>query len=1101
MTFLTRYRWYILSLIVGIIGYVVSYILFPLAFSILSINLTSNKDDIIVYAQELAKTQQFLPENFYSSVSFETDSQAKTFIEREYGSDVLSSIIENNLYQPYQWRVRHFVPDTITEQFFFITPDKKAYGFFTKIPDSDVSENISQKKAAKLALKSASSWNIDLTNYTLVAPSHQTLPSGRIDHTFIYERNDQSLDEGRYCVKIIVSGNQVSSVRQYIQVPESFEKKYQEERSLNNFLAVIAFFFMLFFCIFIGCGYGGFFLFKNNFLIVQPALRVGIIAGVIVFLNQINSLPLLWMSYQTTQSVTSFYSSQLSIALINALQTFGVFFFILMVAEGLTRKAFKTHPQFWSSWTDNGSNDITIQQTIIGYSATGFLLSFVVLFYFCTTRLFGWWIPVDTLINPNMLAAYVPCFSPIFSALSAGILEESLFRAIPLAGSVLLGRFYNKEKLFLSLGFIFQIIVFGAAHANYPAQPFYARLIELIVPSSLFGSIYLVFGLLPSIIAHSFYDLILMSLPLFVSDAKNIFLQQGAVILCGLIPIIISCYHRFKGDTNSLVILNQDWTKPTEIVSLKEDPHISSQAILSSCKAWICNIIGLASLFGILFLNYTIKLQEDEQIKKPFCIEIPEKRAIPFITNHSSNNYQYLQYRYIWQKSPQLYQDLMNEGFLHKPHWVTRYTQFHGPIAERTHEIYLFYKGQEIYRKKIIIPENKDLPSLDEEGALTIAYEKLDEAYTISKMDVTLIEKNSHKQVARLDWNFIFELKNKPHPEISQRIIITIAGNVVTDYAQYIFIPEPWIRENARQDNLFHNFILILWLLFLGILFVGFYKASQSIPFNSIDWRSIIIASCGLFIMGFLNFLNNWNISFANFLSIESITTQTIKLLLSTTIFLIIQSTFYAVVGFFCFRSYRPTYLWERNQFLHIKGLWNQFKSGCYLLPSLSASILSICLLFIVRSLTFTIAPFIPNLSYQQAYFPSFSLLYQALMTFFFFSFVLILTDFAIAFVTHEWRKNYFLGFLLSCITGAIISLNISFFASITVYSLTLYGIFWGTGFIIMYHLIMRYDRLSLLLIAQMLTIVALSSTLPLCYKWIVMYIVFFCVSIITTLK
>lgn len=1099
MTFISRYRWSILSAIIGFLGYIISYILFPHAFSILSINLTSDRSEIIAYAQELAQKQDFLPANFYNSVSFQTDSNAKTFIEREYGKDRLFSIIKDNIYQPYQWQVRHFIPDTIIEQYFFITPDKKPYGFSTKIPDSYISQNVSEAQAAKLAIQESAHWSIDLKNYTLVASSHQTSPSGRVDHTFIYERHDQNLGEGTYRVKIVVSGNQVSTVKQYIQVPESFIKKYQEESSFNNFLATIALFFTLFFFILIGCGLGGLYLFKNNYLIIKPALKTGLIAGIIGFLNHINSFPLLWMHYQTSQSTTSFFTMHLSIALISSLQTFGMFFFILLIAEGLTRQAFAHHPQFWLSLTHNKTSPMTIQQIVIGYSATGFLLSFVVLFYLYMTRFFGWWVPVDTLINPNLLASYIPCLSPLFQAISAGVIEESLFRAIPLAGSILIGRFFNKEKLFLSIGFIFQVFAFGAAHANYPSQPYYARLVELILPSSVFGAIYLFCGLFPGIIAHTFYDLILMGLPLFVSDAKNIIFQQSAVILCGLIPIIITTYYYFKQGIEKETELNSDWIKPFETTITVQEQQTTQKVNFSRRRIWICNIIGFISFFLMILLGRIIDektfLKKDEFVTKPLLFEIPEKISIPFITNDSRNNNQYLQYRYIWQKSPQLYQELIKNGFLHMPHWVIRYTQFHGSIAERTHESYLFYKGQDVYRQKIIIPENKELPSLSEDDALNLTYKTIFNEYGILKNNLTIIEKNSHKQVSRLDWNFIFEITDKPYSDVSQRIIVTIAGNIITDYAQYIFIPEPWIRENIRQEGILSNILLIIWILFITILLIGFYKAAQSIPFNSINWKAIIIATSILSSLGILNIINNWNIHLSSFVSIESLTTQIIKLFLGSILFMIIKSGLYSITLFFCVRSYRPTYLWsQKKDYIQKTGIWDTIKTewqlnNPYIIPSISTGIVSFCLLFIGKYFTFAQSPFISNLYYQQAYFPSYAITYDTVTTFIFFSVILMLSDYAIAFITSEWKKNYFISFFIHSIIGGIIALEIPFFTPTTAYAFMVYSLLLGVGLTIMHYVINRYDRFTLLLISQMLTIFAITLTIPTCYNFIVIYV------------
>jgi membrane protease YdiL (CAAX protease family) len=70
-----------------------------------------------------------------------------------------------------------------------------------------------------------------------------------------------------------------------------------------------------------------------------------------------------------------------------------------------------------------------------------------------------------------------------------GFWEECLMRAVPIAGAVLIGRqfgFGTRERASPMVVWgvvLFQSLVFGAAHANYPAQPAYARLVELVIPS------------------------------------------------------------------------------------------------------------------------------------------------------------------------------------------------------------------------------------------------------------------------------------------------------------------------------------------------------------------------------------------------------------------------------------------------------------------------------------------------------------------------------------------------------------------------------------------------------------------------------------------
>ena len=150
------------------------------------------------------------------------------------------------------------------------------------------------------------------------------------------------------------------------------------------------------------------------------------------------------------------------------------------------------------------------------------------------------------LFEPNLLATYFPWLSGVAQSLQAGFWEECLFRAVPLAGAALIGQRLGKRKLCIVIAFILQALIFGAGHANYPSQPAYARLVELIIPSFVFGGIYLTYGLLTSIISHFVFDVVWFSLPLFISTAKGIWIDRAMVILLTLTPLWVVLRARLK---------------------------------------------------------------------------------------------------------------------------------------------------------------------------------------------------------------------------------------------------------------------------------------------------------------------------------------------------------------------------------------------------------------------------------------------------------------------------------------------------------------------------------------------------------------------------
>ena len=84
-------------------------------------------------------------------------------------------------------------------------------------------------------------------------------------------------------------------------------------------------------------------------------------------------------------------------------------------------------------------------------------------------------------------------------SLQAGFMEEMPVPRSTLVHRRALGERFGHRRDFIIAALVLQALVFGAAHANYPGFPAYSRLVELIVPSLIWGLIFLRFGLLPTV--------------------------------------------------------------------------------------------------------------------------------------------------------------------------------------------------------------------------------------------------------------------------------------------------------------------------------------------------------------------------------------------------------------------------------------------------------------------------------------------------------------------------------------------------------------------------------------------------------------------------
>ena len=114
-----------------------------------------------------------------------------------------------------------------------------------------------------------------------------------------------------------------------------------------------------------------------------------------------------------------------------------------------------------------GSSTAILGRTAGGYLLVAIFFAYDVLLYLVTTKTLGWWSPSEALLHPDVLATYAPWLSAIGNSFQAGFWEESLFRAVPIAGAALIGDRFGNRQLFIVLAFIVQAIIFGAGHAPY----------------------------------------------------------------------------------------------------------------------------------------------------------------------------------------------------------------------------------------------------------------------------------------------------------------------------------------------------------------------------------------------------------------------------------------------------------------------------------------------------------------------------------------------------------------------------------------------------------------------------------------------------------
>lgn len=920
--------------------YFFAFHFFPQTFPIINLTITMDLEQALEQANTIAQKHNLGPSDYHSAAMFHTDNTVKTFVELEAGGkDAFVTMMDDLLYMPYTWKVRHFKEHEKNETTIIFTPNGRPYGFVETISENTPGAQLSEKDAREIAEKIAvTNWNIDFTNYALVEASQKIEISKRIDHTFVYERTDAKIGNGTYRLKIVVSGDTVTELTHFVKVPEAFTRRYNEMRSANIVVAFIASLIVLL-LYFLGGGVIGLYwiIRKRWYLLKQPLLCAFILALLSVFASA-NQLPFLWMQYNSTFSINSFLVQLFLTFLISFIGQTAAYTFIIMAAESLTRRAFGNHPQLWSVFSAENSSTYAIAgRTLGGYLLVGFNVAFVIAFYMLSLRYLGWWSPAEMLFDPNILATYAPWFSPLALSLNAGFIEECLFRAIPLAGAALLGSHFGKRNWWIAAAFILQAIVFGAAHANYPVQPSYARLIELLIPSCIWGAIYLRFGLLTNIIAHVVYDIIWLSIPIFISYSSDTSAYKGIIIIITLLPLLRVLYARLKkGNWSALPqsARNDSW-QPSTASEEKHEETIETKAThrptASSTKKsiFILGILGLVAWLCTTRFDHdgiTITLNRSEAVthantfleQKNTVLTAPWQ-TFPLMFTHYSLIA--MQHMFIWKKGKKdLYHSLLGT-YLEPAHWTIRYARFDTDSIQRAEEYKVMLYNHALYRYHHQLPESNPGASLTQQEARVIAHQAVRDQFNLDPTQLTEIAATQGQLPHRVNWLFIFADTNNYPLEIGQaRISILISGDEVIDAARAIHVPEEWIRKEQNKQNMLNIIMLIFSLMVIFFLIGGLVIAArQKRSFMFSKW--LFCALCGLCTTtSLINFVNNWPNLLGAFNTSMPFNTQLFQLIASVMVGTLITSVFYALI-----LSY---ILLFRTQYTSLRGTWTTIAIG-----------------------------------------------------------------------------------------------------------------------------------------------------------------------------
>jgi hypothetical protein len=909
---------------------------FDTAFPFVDLDVKMSRVEAMKAASKLAGERGLSPgaavSAYRQAVSFEIDSSTQNFIELEAGGPTeLARVLKQGVYTPYQWRVRHFAEGRVNETQLKFRPDGRPYGFWEKLSEDDPGAALSSDAALAIAERDAvAKWSVDLKPYRLAERSQEVRRGKRVDHRFVYEmEGDEGKvgpkeKEGRYRLRLSVSGDRLTEISYFIKVPDGFYRRYAEMRSANGTIASLAFAAIALLYGVLGSGVGIFVLARRHWVQWRmPLIVAGTIAG-LGFLDELNQLPLSWMGYDTALSSSAFLLRHLTGAFMSALVELVVLGAPIMAAESLTRRAFPGHPQIWRVFSREAVGSRSVLGRVVGaYLAVGFHFAFVAWIYAFGAKHLGWWNPSEVLFHPDALATYFPWLTSVARSLHAGLWEECLFRAVPLASAALLGARFGRRGLWIATAFILQAVIFGAAHASYPTQPSYARVIELIVPSFTFGGVYLAFGLLPGILMHYVYDVVLFAMPIFLSDGVTAWANGAMVVVLSGLPLWLGLYRRWReGSWTELPapLWNSGWTPV--VAAVETGAEMGSQATPEEARGLVGARAGLTNgqrwavwLTGIAAVGVWAIASQWEQDAAPLTITreqavakarevVREKgvkldpRALELAVADASPDEDDL---FVWRTSGKEVYRAQSGRYLDPPQWRVRFACFEGDLESRAEEYQVFIRGNgEVFRTRHDYPESKGGASLEEAAARKLAEGALREHYALDPDKLRPISSQQTKRPSRRDWFFVWADPEVKLADGEGRIGIRVAGDEVAGYRRYVDVPEEWSRKERSRAMAMGVARTVcsslLGLLALGLTIIALHGWIRHV----FRLRVFLTVFAALVALGLIGDLNDYPSMLARFATSQSIRSQMTRWLAREAVTLLLTSGLVAVwIGYF----------------------------------------------------------------------------------------------------------------------------------------------------------------------------------------------------------
>jgi membrane protease YdiL (CAAX protease family) len=869
-------------ILAGILGAGVAYTYFFRAFPEASVEFKVPRADALALAKQFAAAQGAQLGGYDSSIVFEVDETAKTYLEREVGLQQANQMMASEVHIWY-WQTRFFHPLQKEEFDVRVDPGGGIVGYSHQLEEVAPSARL-DRAAAQATAESflRDSLHADLSLYDFrEEEANLTERPARRDWSFAWERRGLRAKDAPYRLTVTLAGDRISGYNEFLKVPEAWKLDYERLRSSNNlfeYIALLPYAFLLGGCLYVIISLG-----RRGLLEWRTGLALGIFLTVLYFVMSMNQWPLDRAEYDTNTPYSSFFLSQVGQAAL--LSVVSALLVVLAVVPG--------EPLYRVFQPDKLRLDVGFRlpgirtreffrANVIGICLAAVHIGYITIFYIISRKL-GAWAPQD-LNYENVVSTYVPWVYPLTIGIYAATSEEFLFRlfAIPFLLRTTNSRF---------LAVVLPAFFWGFLHSNYPQEPAYIRGVEIGLIGIVAGLVLLRWGIWATLIWHYTVDAFLISISLLRSHGAYLRVSGAVVGGAALIPLAIAAisYISRGGFVTEASLLNRarpigglpmdaarietepealaEATPPAAVPDISTNHAAMSSRALAALVA--CGVLGFALLAGVKretigdFVSFQINAQEaadrgNEDLHEIKIDPATYRHATTVTYTFDDYTNEYLRRAIGIAAANRVYRDQVPSAF-----WTIRY------FRDSQNEEYMVVLKPDgsLHSVHHTLDEKAPGANLSKEEAQARAEVFLRDRKGVNLQDWNLVETHSDKKPARTDHTFEWEQKTALDAAADLpaaagahiRVRLLVQGDEVSGYRVFIKIPETWrdAESRATPAQLAQSFGRTggIAVALIAVLVV-FFRSLKTPDVARVPWRALGKLSILMLLAAIVIFVN-----------------------------------------------------------------------------------------------------------------------------------------------------------------------------------------------------------------------------------------------------